>query len=406
MEQRISFVDTPDALAEVLAEMEDPILGCDVERADADNYYRRAALVQVGNAEHVVLIDAVAMPQLPGLAEHLASRTTILHALENDVVPMDAAGVELQSVQDTGVAAALLGLPTGLDPLLQDLMGVSLSPDKERFQRADWTMRPLPEDMEDYAADDVFHLPALWEILREKLDEAGRLHWYEQELVAVVERAREDRRDWTRTRGAGKLRPQEREVLRELWQAREDMAQDGDIAPSRILREVTLLDLAQKPAKDAQDLIRRNQRRKRPEPAQAETLFEAQERGLDVEPETRESKNRSWNPDDRKTYDALRRRRAKVAESLGIDSGVLCPSRPLWDAVIADADDGEALCRAAGMRDWQVEVLAEPLWEAYTTSRRAAEDRAAAAATQAQEEASTSSSSKSDSSSSEDSPDN
>ncbi len=397
MEQRITFVDTPAALEEVLAEFDDPILGCDVERSDADNYYRRAALVQIGNAEHVVLIDAVAMPQLPELAKHLASRTTILHALENDVVPMDAAGVELHDVQDTGVAAALLGLPTGLDPLLQELMGISLSPDKERFQRADWAMRPLPEDMEDYAADDVFHLPALWEILRQKLVEAGRLHWYEQELQAVIDRAREDNRDWTRTRGSGKLRPQEREVLRELWQAREDMAQDGDIAPSRILREVTLLDLAQKPAKDADDLIRRNQRRKRPSLDQADVLFEAQERGQDAEPETRESKNRSWNPDDRKVYDILRKRRASVADDLGIDSGVLCPSRPLWDAVIADAQDGEALCRAAGMRDWQVEVLAEPLWEAYTKARKAASDRAAAQAEDG--------SSDSDSSSSEDSED-
>ncbi len=404
MEQRITFVDTPEALEEVLAELPDPLLGVDVERADADNYYRRAALVQVGNAEHVVLVDAVAMPKLPALADHLATRTTILHALENDLVPMDTAGVELHEVHDTAVAAALLGLPTGLDPLLQELLDVSLTPDKERFQRADWTIRPLPEDMEDYAADDVFHLPALWSLLRARLEDAGRWHWYEQELAEMVVKARDDRRDWTRTRGAGKLSPHEREVLRELWQEREDIAQSGDIAPSRILREATLLDLAQKPAKDPNDLIRRNQRRRRPTEDQAERLWEAQERGREATPEPKPSRSRSWNPDDRKVYDALRKRRAKVADQLGIDSGVLCPSRPLWDAVVADPADGEALCRAAGLRDWQVEVLADPLWDAYASTRDATARRRAAAAAQASSDSSDSSAS-SDSDESSDSPD-
>ncbi|MFT5223752.1 MAG: ribonuclease D [Glaciecola sp.] len=372
MTKRTTFIDDPEHLVEALEELTDPVLGCDVERADADNYFRRAALVQLGDAEHVLLVDAVALPSLPAMHRHLLGHTTILHAIENDIVPLDAADVLLEGVADTSIAAALLGLPTGLDPLLQELMGVSLSPDKEKFQRADWTMRPLPDDMAAYAADDVFHLPALWALLEERLDEAGRRSWYDQELEAVVERARQDTRDWTRTRGMGKLSPEERLVLRALWDEREAISREGNIAPSRVLREETLVKLAQEPARNVGDLVRRNQRRRRPTDEQAERLFDAQVRGADAEPEPKPDRSRTWDPSDRKVYDSLRKRRATVADELGIDSGVLAPSKPLWDAVVADPEGGEELCLAAGMRQWQVEVLAEPLWETYVATRERA----------------------------------
>lgn len=375
MSGRTTFIDDAEQLVAALESLAAPVLACDVERSDADNYYRRAALVQLGDADHVLLIDAVALPRLPAIDRHLRGRTTILHAIENDVVPLDAAGVVLDDVADTAVAAAMLGLPTGLDPLLQELLGVSLTPDKERFQRADWTKRPLPDDMADYAAGDVFHLPALWDLLAARLDEAGRRSWYEQELEAIVAHARDDTRDWTRTKGAGRLSPDEKLVLQAIWEEREAIAQEGDIAPSRILREETLVKLAQDPADSPRDLIRRNQRRKRPSEDQADRLYEAQERGVDAEPEPRtDGPSRGWDPADRKIYDALRKRRAQVADQLGIDAGVLAPSKILWGAVTSDPEDGVSLCEAAGMRPWQVEVLADDLWDAYTSAR----DRAAA----------------------------
>lgn len=234
----IVFVDDPDALARALARIPADVVGVDVERADADRYFRRAALVQVGDAGRCVLVDPLAVERLDALDRFLAGRTAVLHAVENDLEPLAATGVEPARVADTAVAAAVLGLPTGLGPLLQEILGVALSPDKERFQRADWERRPLPEDMAAYAAGDVFHLPLLWERLADRLDTAGRRPWYDQELAATVERAAEDRRDWTRTRGAGRLGPQARAVLRELWEERERIGREHDIAPNRLLQDL------------------------------------------------------------------------------------------------------------------------------------------------------------------------
>ena len=363
-----TFVDDPADLASALARIDAPLVGVDVERADAPRYFRTAALIQVGTADEVVLVDAVALDPVPLLSEFLAERTAVLHALPNDLEPLRAVGVEVATVHDTAVAASLLGLPVGLDPLLQELLDVALSPDKERFQRADWEQRPLPDDMAAYAAGDVVHLGELWEELDRRLDEAGRRSWYDQELAAAIATAYEAERDWTRTKGSGRLSPQQRAVLQAVWEEREAICREFDLAPNRVLRDHVLLDLAQNPASDAPSLVRRNQRRGRPSRAHAERLFAAQQAGLQAPPAPRPSNGGTWSPAHRDAYDAMRRARAAVAEEIGIDAGVLCPSKALWGPVRAEPTSPQELCAEAGLRPWQCDLLADVLWEAYTTA--------------------------------------
>lgn len=360
-----TFVDDPADLASALARVDAPVVGVDVERADAPRYFRTAAVIQVGTPEHVVLVDAVALDPVPLLGDFLSERTSILHALENDLEPLRAVGVEVGAVHDTGVAASLLGLPTGLDPLLQELLDVALSADKERFQRANWEQRPLPDDMIAYAAGDVLHLGELWDDLDRRLVEAGRRSWYDEELAALVATAYDLDRDWTRTKGAGRLSPDQRAVLKAVWEEREAICREFDLAPNRVLRDGVLLDLAQNPAADPVALVRRNQRRGRPSRQHAERLFAAQQAGRAAAPEPREANGQRWTPLHRDAYDAMRRARADVADEVGIDAGVLCPSKALWGPVRGEPDSPEELCAMAGLRRWQTGLLAEVFWDAY-----------------------------------------
>lgn len=361
------FVDDPADLASALARIDRPVVGVDVERADAPRYFRTAALIQVGSADHVLLVDAVALAPVPLLTDFLASRTSILHALPNDLEPLRAVGVEVGEVHDTAVAASLLGLPVGLDPLLQELLGVALSPDKERFQRADWEQRPLPDDMAAYAAGDVVHLERLWAELDQRLHAADRRSWYDEELAATIATAYDLERDWSRTKGAGRLAPQQRAILQAIWEEREAICREFDLAPNRVLRDGTLLDLAQNPAADPPSLARRNRRRGRPSRAHAERLYAAQQAGREAAPEPKASGNgTTWTPAHRDAYDAMRRARADIARELGLDPGVLCPSKALWGPVRGQPADPAELCQQAGLRRWQCQLLADALWQAYT----------------------------------------
>jgi ribonuclease D len=361
-------VEDQDEVPAALDRVDAEVVGVDVERADADRYFRRAALVQVGVEGRCVLLDGVALDVLPDLERFLDGRLAVLHAVENDLEPLAAKGVRPAELADTAVAAAMLGLPTGLGTLLREVLGVELDGDKEAFQRADWAARPLTPGMAAYAAGDVVHLPALWTALEDRLIATGRWSWYEQELAWTVERAGEDTRDWSRVKGSGRLTTLQRAVLRAVWEERERLARDHDLAPNRLLHDDVLRDLAQDPPRTEAQLVRRSHRRRSLLRKHAADLLAAVERGVEAAPEERDASGRRWTDRDKATFDALRRARAEVAEGLGIDAGVLCPSRPLWGAVAAGPADPTELCAAVELRPWQAELLGDALWDAYTAA--------------------------------------
>lgn len=378
----VDLVDEPSEVAPALARLATgpgatlggALIGVDVERADSDRYHRDAALVQVGTTDRCVLLDGVALAELYGLQSFLAGadRIAVLHALDNDLDPLAAKGVTPPRVADTAVAATVLGLPTGLRHLLAAVLDLELDGDKNALQRADWAARPLTPEMIDYAAGDVVHLPALWSRLAERLEASGRRAWYEQELAATIERATSATRHWTRVKGAGRLSPRERAVLRHVWEAREALAREHDIAPNRLVHDDVLRDLATDPPGTEAELVKRSMRRRSLLRRHAPPLLAAVIEGASAPPEPRDGGGRRWTEQDRAAYDALRRARAELAEELGLDAGVLCPSKALSTAVAGEPADAIELCTLAGLRPWQTELLAEVLWDtyvaAYTTS--------------------------------------
>lgn len=353
---QVRLVDTRAELPSALEELDglDPV-AVDVERADGDRYWRSAALIQVGGNGRVVLVDPLGIDDLAGLDEFLSARVVVLHAMENDLVPLAAAGVDPPEVEDTAIAAALLGLPTGLTSLHEQLLGVELANDKEAMQRADWEARPLTDDMLRYAADDVARLPELWELLRARLVDAGRWEWYREERDA--ERAQpsvEARRSWRRLKGLGRLDPMARGRARALWEERERLARTSDTAPSRIVADKALVELAKDPPRSPRELGRRGVRRQSARRFGDELL--AALGGAEAQPPERRAERRATD-DDRAAAERLRVIRAEVADELDLDAGVLCPSRTLLGGVLADPADGEELRAALGLRPWQWRLL-------------------------------------------------
>ena len=355
--QDLAVVDTAGALPDALDAIADlDAVGVDVERADWDRYYREAALIQVGGSGRVVVIDPLTVTELGALHEFLQTRLTVFHAVENDLDPIVSLGVKPDELCDTAVAAAILGMPTGLEGLLRDVLGVELPGDKSAMQRANWEARPLTQEMLSYAAGDVADLPELWDVLAARLDEKGRRAWYDQELAALLALPSvEDRRKWSRTKGAGRLDAAARARLRHLWEVREVLGQDTNTAPGRIASDAVLVDLAATPPATVNELGRRGVRRQAVRDFGA-ALMSALTAGAAADPEPRAG-SRPPAERDRSMIDALRQVRAERARRLGLDAGVLCPSRTLGPAVLADPAAPEDLRDALGLRPWQWEQL-------------------------------------------------
>jgi len=144
------------------------------------------------------------------------------------------------------LAAQLLGRKRiGLASLLEEHFKVKL--DKEG-QRANWSKRPLTAKLLDYASLDVWHLPALRDLLRKELAKLGRLEWLDQQCRAQIEAGSEgfapsDANDW-RIGKSERLRGRALPVLHAVWHWREEQAERLDTPPFKVCSNELLLRIA------------------------------------------------------------------------------------------------------------------------------------------------------------------
>jgi hypothetical protein len=155
------------------------------------NCYRtRVCLLQFLVGGEVYLVDALAPGlRLEPLWAILATKPLLMHGSDFDLrLLQDLCGFRAHSLFDTMLAAQLLNRSrTGLAPLLEEHFGVTLD---KASQRANWSRRPFTPRLLDYAALDVWHLPALRDLLVAELKQLNRLDWLDQQCRRQIESAR------------------------------------------------------------------------------------------------------------------------------------------------------------------------------------------------------------------------
>ncbi|MEU2969081.1 ribonuclease D [Streptomyces ardesiacus] len=218
----------------------------DAERASGYRYGQRAYLVQLRReGAGTALIDPVACPDLSGLGAALADAEWVLHAATQDLPCLRDIGMVPARIFDTELAGRLAGFPrVGLGAMVENVLGFVL---EKGHSAVDWSTRPLPEPWLRYAALDVELLVDLRDALEKELDRQGKLEWARQEFDAIASAPPpEPRKDpWRRTSGMHKVRRRRQlAVVRELWQARDRIAQRRDVSPGKVLGDAAIVEAA------------------------------------------------------------------------------------------------------------------------------------------------------------------
>ncbi|MEC3980280.1 ribonuclease D [Amycolatopsis sp. H20-H5] len=232
-------------------------IAVDTERASGYRYWPKAYLVQLRReGAGSFLIDPIPLEgELAPLAAVLNDTEWVLHAASQDLPCLAELGLHPVSLFDTELAGRLAGYErVALGTLVELLLGYQL---EKGHSAADWSKRPLPIDWLNYAALDVELLIQLRERLETDLAEQGKLEWAKQEFEAVrtapppAPRAE----PWRRTSGVHKIRnPRGLAAVRELWQARDELARKRDRAPSRILPDTAIINAVTADPKTVEDL--------------------------------------------------------------------------------------------------------------------------------------------------------
>ncbi len=237
-------VDTPEALARSVAALASGAgpIAIDAERASGYRYSPRAYLIQLrraGSGTH--LVDPAALPDLSGLAEVLAEEEWILHAATQDLPCLREVGLEPPSLFDTELAARLLGYPrVGLATLVEEICGYRM---RKEHSAADWSTRPLPDSWVEYAALDVEVLDEIRDRLWTELGESGKAEWAQQEFAHLLTfRPLVRQEPWRRTSSLHQVRGRRGlAAVRELWVARDQIARDQDVSPSRLIPDSAIV---------------------------------------------------------------------------------------------------------------------------------------------------------------------
>ena len=248
-----AIIETEEAFDAALAALAQGVgpYAFDAERASGFKYSARAYLIQIkrtGGGLH--LIDPI--PLGPGhrcfteLNNLIADEEVILHASTQDLPCLRELGINPQILFDTELGGRIAGLArVGLGPLLESQMGVSLA---KEHSAADWSKRPLPNEWLNYAALDVELLVELRDKVYTLLVDAKKWSWAEQDFAAIISAPAPSPRidPWRRTSGMHKIKKRlQMAVVRELWQARDEIAQGADVSPSRLLSDAAITELAQ-----------------------------------------------------------------------------------------------------------------------------------------------------------------
>ncbi|MYT14352.1 MULTISPECIES: ribonuclease D [unclassified Streptomyces] len=239
---------TDDALAEVVAAFAagtGPV-AVDAERASGYRYGQRAYLVQLRReGAGSVLIDPVGCPDLSALGEAIGDAEWVLHAATQDLPCLRDIGMVPTRLFDTELAGRLAGFArVGLGAMVENVLGFAL---EKGHSAVDWSTRPLPEPWLRYAALDVELLVDLRDALEEELTQQGKLEWARQEFAAIAAAPPPPpRKDpWRRTSGMHKVRRRRQmAVVRELWTARDQVAQRRDVSPGKVLGDAAIVEAA------------------------------------------------------------------------------------------------------------------------------------------------------------------
>ena len=357
-------------------------LAIDVERASGFRYSPRAYLVQVyrrGTTNY--LVDPLELPDLSEFTYRFGSEEWILHAARQDISSLREVGMEPQRLFDTELAARIAGLArVGLQGSVEDLLGMSLA---KEHSAADWSTRPLPEEWLHYAALDVEVLPDLRDELFGQLTEAQKWGYAEEEFHAIIT---EDppvprKEPWRRLSGLHQVRgARALAVARELWLSREELAQQLDVAPGRLIPDRSIVHAAVKNPSSLKGLLGLENFHGRASRKEADRWWEAIQRGQTTDdlPSTKAPGDslpppRAWSdraPEAYRRFVIGRDLLTREAERLDIPAeNVLTPEhlrRLCWepqDPHSAVAIDQQL--QQLGARRWQRDIAVPLLIEAF-----------------------------------------
>ena len=362
MEVDYQIIDTVTGLEKIVKIFErEKTIAVDLEADSMFHFKEKVCLIQVAAKNRSIVIDPLQIKDLSSLKSIFAGHDIqkIFHGADYDVRSLFRDfNIETNNLFDTELACRFLGIKeTGLEAVLKKFFKISLD---KKYQKKDWSKRPLPQEMLDYAARDVIYLVPMAEILEKELDNKGRLSWVHEEcnyLSKVRPALSNDEPLFLKFKGAGRLKPRSLAVLEALLQFRKKVGEkkdkplfkiigNNDLMKITLARPITLRGLkGTKALSNRQISIYGN--------ALVETIIKAikiPEDKLPVYPRKKAPVLSNRVP---KRVKELKKWRYKRAKELEVDSAIICNNALITSIAVLNPSNSNSFETIKNMKSWQ-----------------------------------------------------
>jgi ribonuclease D len=336
------------------------IIGVDLEADSMYHYFEKVCLLQIATESATYVMDPLALRDLSALRPVFSNPRIrkVFHGADYDIRSLYRDfQLEIKNLFDTQLACKFLGLrETGLEALLRNRFQVELN---KKFQRADWSRRPLSSEMVKYAAMDSRYLIPLARILEQELEEKGRLSWVEEESLSLTKVRFTPSSPgplYLKVKGASRLDPKSLAVLETLLEFREAEAQRADRPPFKVLGSEPLLELAMKRPLDLKELETEKVLSRKQIDRYGIRLLQEIQRAMaipdkDLPLYPREARHDFSSPV-RHRVKALKKWRDRQAENLGLEPGILINNSLIAALALKNPRSINEMEEIPGLKSW------------------------------------------------------
>ncbi|MBN1277125.1 MAG: ribonuclease D [Deltaproteobacteria bacterium] len=364
------LVEKEQDLQTVIPEIKNaPAIGVDLEADSMFHYQERVCLLQLSSPAQNMVIDTISVKDLSPLIPVFSDRDIrkVFHGADYDIRSLFRDfGIEVNNMFDTQIASRFLGFrETSLAGLLK--MKFNIHRDK-KYQKKDWSQRPLSADMLQYAADDTSHLLPLHDILGKELQEKGLLFCVEEES-GILSNVRPNPTSpgpfFLSFKGAAALEPRTLAVLEKLLSFRDQMAKRRDRPHFKVLSNSLILEIAKCKPVNKKDLSEIKGLSPGLVKSMGSFLINSVKEGLNIPDGSLPlyPGRKRVRPDHRQSarIKALKRLGAKLAQELGVDPSIICTNAQIQAIAIANPEKPEDMMEIPDIRKWQIKLFGEEI---------------------------------------------
>jgi len=360
------FIESDAELKKISDDLlKEKIIGVDLEADSMYCFKEKICLIQVATSEEAFLIDPFEIKEIHPFLQVLGNRDVIkvFHGADFDIRSLDRDyQIKVNNLFDTEIACRFLGVKErGLAALLKRNFNVDAD---KKYQKSDWSIRPIKQGMIEYSVGDVAYLTKLYDIIHKKLVAVGRAGWAKEEFQ-IQEQVRHENNHalplFKKVKGAGKMDNRSLAVLENLLQARMKIAEKKDRPLYKIISNAALLTMARMKPVTIDQILKAGVLSQKQAGMYGKLCVEAVVKAMELEHQALPAYPRTRRPrKDLKIQNRIKRLkkiREKLSITTGIEPGFLLNNAVISTIACVEPATPQALFEIEHIRHWQVEAI-------------------------------------------------